>query len=120
MNAIELVSTFCEYGVSHVSLVRHRRMGYNPQGIIYRGFGIATGAEQGRMFGPRPNLVGKTVESYSNFPTNVLEYPNLVGKSAIHPTQKPVEMLEFLIRSYTAPGDTVLDFTAGYSSTGVP
>lgn len=37
----------------------------------------------------------------------------------VHPTQKPVRLLEYLIRTYTDPGDTVLDFTMGSGSTGV-
>jgi len=40
------------------------------------------------------------------------------GKS-LHPTQKPVPLLEYLIRTYTKEGDTVLDFTMGSGSTGV-
>ena len=37
----------------------------------------------------------------------------------VHPTQKPVDLLEYLIKTYTNEGDTVLDFTAGSFSTGV-
>ena len=37
----------------------------------------------------------------------------------LHPTQKPVALLEYLIRTYTQPGETVLDFTMGSGSTGV-
>jgi len=36
-----------------------------------------------------------------------------------HPTQKPVALMEYLIRTYTNPGETVLDFTAGSGTTGV-
>ena len=36
-----------------------------------------------------------------------------------HPTQKPVDLLEYLIRTYTNEGETVLDFTMGSGSTGV-
>lgn len=37
----------------------------------------------------------------------------------LHPTQKPIKLLEYLICTYTNPGDTVLDFTAGVNSTGI-
>ena len=37
----------------------------------------------------------------------------------LHPTQKPVDLLEYLIRTYTNEGETVLDFTMGSGSTGV-
>lgn len=36
-----------------------------------------------------------------------------------HPTQKPVDLLEYLIKTYTNEGDLVLDFTMGSGSTGV-
>lgn len=40
-------------------------------------------------------------------------------KSKFHPTQKPVALLEYMIKTYTLPGQTVLDFTMGSGSTGV-
>lgn len=53
-------------------------------------------------------------------PSDVLEFnvvPNRNGK--LHPTQKPVELLEYLIKTYTNEGETVLDNTMGSGSTGV-
>lgn len=53
-------------------------------------------------------------------PSDVLEFnvvPNRNGK--LHPTQKPIELLEYLIKTYTNEGETVLDFTMGSGSTGV-
>lgn len=53
-------------------------------------------------------------------PSDVLEFnvvPNRKGK--LHPTQKPVELLEYLIKTYTNEGDTVLDNCMGSGSTGV-
>lgn len=42
-----------------------------------------------------------------------------IRKGALHPTQKPVPILEYLIKTYTLEGETVLDFTMGSGSTGV-
>lgn len=53
----------------------------------------------------------------SKFPTNVLEFEK--AHKTIHPTQKPVALLEYLIKTYTLEGETVLDFTMGSGSTGV-
>lgn len=53
-------------------------------------------------------------------PSDVLEFnvvPNRKGK--LHPTEKPVELLSYLIRTYTNPGDLVLDNCMGSGSTGV-
>lgn len=54
---------------------------------------------------------------YTNYPTNVLYYDG-VYKNRLHPTQKPVELLEYLIKTYTKEGETVLDNCMGSGSTG--
>lgn len=55
--------------------------------------------------------------STHKYPTNIIKI-NKVNKP-IHPTQKPVELLEYLIKTYTKEGDTVLDNCMGSGSTGV-
>ena len=57
------------------------------------------------------------IQKYTNYPTGILEYP--YDKNKFHPTQKPVALLEYLIKTYTNEGDLVLDFTCGSGSTGV-
>lgn len=54
-------------------------------------------------------------EGYRN-PTSVLEFDREVD---LHPTQKPVALMEYLIKTYTNEGDTVLDNTMGSGTTGV-
>lgn len=58
-------------------------------------------------------------DSTERYPTQLLTFKSDKQKCAIHPTQKPVALLEYLINTYTNPGDTVLDFTMGSGSTGV-
>lgn len=57
-----------------------------------------------------------TVNTGWRNPTSVLEFDRETG---IHPTQKPVALMEYLIRTYTEEGDTVLDNTMGSGTTGV-
>ena len=45
--------------------------------------------------------------------------PNNLTGGGLHPTQKPVALYEYLIRTYTNEGDTVLDFCMGSGTTGV-
>ena len=53
-------------------------------------------------------------------PTTVLDYPQQWRRQdQVHPTQKPVPLLEYLIKTYTQENETVLDFTFGSGSTGV-
>jgi site-specific DNA-methyltransferase (adenine-specific) len=53
---------------------------------------------------------------FTGYPKNVLEYKTERG---LHPTQKPVALLEYLVRTYTNEGDTILDNCMGSGSTGV-
>lgn len=58
-------------------------------------------------------------DSTERYPTQILRFKTDRQKSALHPTQKPVDLLEYLIRTYTNEGETVLDFAMGSGSTGV-
>lgn len=58
-------------------------------------------------------------DSTDRYPTNILRFKTDKQKSKLHPTQKPVALLEYLIKTYTNEGETVLDFTMGSGSTGV-
>ena len=63
-------------------------------------------------------LHGKeNVSEYTNYPTQVIEIIN--GERGIHPTQKPVELFEYLIKTYTNEGELVLDNTAGSGTTAI-
>jgi len=53
------------------------------------------------------------------FPSSIQYFNNRDKERGYHPTQKPVALLEYLIKTYTNEGDTVLDFTMGSGSTGV-
>ena len=58
-------------------------------------------------------------DSTERYPRSVLKFKTDKQTSPLHPTQKPVALLEYLIKTYTDPGDTVLDFVMGSGSTGV-
>lgn len=65
------------------------------------------------------NAVNKridTVNTGGRNPITVLEFDRETGK---HPTQKPVPLFEYLIKTYSDEGDTILDFTMGSGTTGV-
>lgn len=60
-------------------------------------------------------------ESGLKYPRSVLRFDGLnpTGSGRVHPTQKPVALMEYLIRTYTNDGETVLDNTMGSGTTGV-
>ena len=51
-------------------------------------------------------------------PTTLIQFDK-IRKGSLHPTQKPVALMEYLIKTYTNEGETVLDFTMGSGTTGV-
>lgn len=64
------------------------------------------------------NPVGLTsYDSTERYPRSVIKFATDKQKSALHPTQKPVALMEYLILTYTNPGDLVLDNAAGSGST---
>ena len=59
---------------------------------------------------------GEMVQKFTNYPTDEIRTKKEKTK---HPTGKPVALMEYLIRTYTHEGETVLDFTMGSGTTGV-
>lgn len=66
-----------------------------------------------------PERGGTVCVDGSRYPTTVLEFGVTKSERGAHPTQKPVALLEYLIRTYSNEGDLVLDPTMGSGSTGV-
>lgn len=58
-----------------------------------------------------------TVSDGSRFPVNLLEF--IRDKDKIHPTQKPVALIQYLIRTYSNEGDTILDNCIGSGTTAI-
>lgn len=67
-------------------------------------------------YGDRKTAISESIDGKRN-PLSILSFPR-DGKR-MHPTQKPVALLEYLIKTYTNPGQTVLDNSMGSGSTGV-
>ena len=93
-------------------------MVYNPQGITYCGKEVKRNASKfGSIVGKRKSHKNFGIQEFTGFPTMVLEYDK--DKTNYHPTQKPVPLLSYLIRTYSNGGDTILDNCMGSGSTGV-
>ena len=58
-------------------------------------------------------------DSSERYPTGIIEISTANQHGKVHPTQKPVELMEYLIKTYTNEGELVLDFTMGSGTTGV-
>lgn len=99
--------------------VFYRKKGtYNPQGLQ-----AVEDPKTRRKRAPRAEsvyrvntLMNEYTTRFTNWPKNVLHFDTERG---LHPTQKPVPLLEYLIKTYTNEGETVLDNCMGSGSTGV-
>lgn len=60
-----------------------------------------------------------TRQEYTGYPKSILDYNSIISNNQFHPTQKPVALLEYLIKTYTNEGEVVLDNCMGSGSTGV-
>jgi hypothetical protein len=94
---------------------------YNPQ----MGEGVPYSATQGHdlkgVYRERSDGEARVLhrDVTSRFPTDVLTFDPVDNRGRLHNTQKPVALMEYLIRTYTNEGETVLDNTCGSGTTGV-
>ena len=89
---------------------------YNPQmreGQPYHKTSSTTSSNYGKQTATEWTSDG------GRYPISILEFSNANRNNRLHPTQKPVDLLEYLIKTYTNEGELVLDFTMGSGSTGV-
>ena len=116
MNAKKMPTKKCED-----ILVFYKKLPtYNPQELKYFGKKITmkkrtTKSVNGNM-GINKNDGKSYVQEYTNYPNNILEFKTEKG---LHPTQKPVTLFEYLIKTYTNKGMSVLDNTCGSGTTAV-
>jgi site-specific DNA-methyltransferase (adenine-specific) len=95
-----------------------RRMPYYPQGLAPNDRDrIVNFDERKQIVGYRPRRQKPHLREFTGYPSSVLEFP--VDELGLHPVAKPVGLLEFLIETYTRPGETVLDSAMGIGSTGI-
>lgn len=88
---------------------------YNPQGLVYNPRVKKRSSKSvGSQNYAKHN--DENISEYQGYPTNILEY---MRESGFHPTQKPVALLEYLIKTYTNENEIVLDNTMGSGTTGV-
>lgn len=88
---------------------------YNPQ--MREGFKPYKCKKGGETSNYNPSGIVTTLSGGERYPVTVLEFPR--DRAKLHPTQKPVALMEYLIKTYTNEGDLVLDNCMGSGTTGV-
>ena len=96
---------------------------YNPQGLINVNVECVNcetvGGLIGKEHGSEMSMSDGQIytQTQTNYPFKTLKFNHDTGN--VHPTQKPVALMEYLIKTYTNKGEIVLDFTMGSGTTGV-
>ena len=101
----------------NVVVFSHQRNKYYPQGTE------EVNVKNGRK-NKSSNLYSKYdggdyVQTVGNYPRSIIEIPTEGDKDRLHPTQKPVTLFEYLIKTYTNENEIVLDNTAGVFTTAI-
>jgi len=92
---------------------------YNPQMTLKKRpeSGSSVEASRSSIVGGQTTKEKSVVVRTHSYPKTILTFG--MDKRVGHPTQKPVDLMKYLVRTYTDEGDTVLDFTMGSGTTGV-
>ena len=118
MNKHEIISVFSRGKTSNGN---RNNMVYYPQGLEPFGKITRSGNKKSKdntYYRPSQTSVTTGVyQEFTNYPTTVLNFAK--ENNAIHPTQKPVKLMEYLIRTYTQENEIVLDFCSGSGTTAV-
>jgi site-specific DNA-methyltransferase (adenine-specific) len=109
----------CVFSKATCNSMSKTKMKYFPQGIIKIDKEVTNGKNVGGKVAQDRHAVfaeGKEyIQEYTNFPKNILEIPN--DANPLHPTQKPLALFEYLIRTYSEEEDKILDNCIGSGTT---
>lgn len=107
LKSVEDVIVFC-----------NGKLTYNPQKLVKKHRCVKINASNGEAFGG-----GRVERMHDNkgegYPKEIITISNADQTMRVHPTQKPVALMEYLIRTYTNEGETVMDNCMGSGTTGV-
>ena len=126
MKQTEDVLIFSEGGASAAASKAGTSMTYNPQGLIEKVVVRKNSKKRLGKFLSNEEFLGKNnsllgdkeySQKYTNYPKEIIEFS--MDKDTIHPTQKPVQLMEYLIKTYSNEGEVVLDNAMGSGTTGV-
>lgn len=87
---------------------------YNPQGLVYKPKKQRRGSVGGNYHSTTSN---EYETEYENYPIDIIHFD--ADSDSFHPTQKPVDLLRYLVKTYTNEGDTILDNCMGSGTTAV-
>lgn len=120
LNNIEFISVFSKAYAREIN--DKIKMTYNPQFSIGESYKIPKPSKTTEIFASNHKngkYEHKERDTSQRYPYVTIKFNSVKSKDKLHPTQKPVPLLEYLIKTYTNEGETVLDNCMGSGSTGV-
>ena len=108
--------------IETISIFYKKQCTYNPQMIKYDGIKRTNKVKDGKLGILIDNGTKKPIEYQDmgwRYPLQIVQFQRDILRSNLHPTQKPVALCEYLIKTYTNQGDVVLDNCMGSGTTGV-
>ncbi len=116
---LKITEDICIFSKGTIANKSQRRMNYYPQGVIEVNKKWSRPSKYNTEHKyVRPSHSTNRIIKRENFPKNILTFANGNNKTK-HPTQKPVALFEYLIKTYTNEGDLVLDNCIGSGTTAV-
>lgn len=97
----------------------NRQPTYNPQMTVGKPYDKGTAIRDAEQYGKQTKAVHVKNEDGTRYPRSVLYFKTAEDEGKYHPTQKPIALYEYLIKTYSNEGDTVLDPCMGSGTTGV-
>jgi len=108
--------------IETISLFYSKQCTYNPQMQIHNGPKRTNKVKEGKLGKLTDSNTQKVIEYNDTglrYPTQLIKFKRDILTCNLHPTQKPLALMEYLVKTYSNKGDTVLDFTMGSGTTGV-
>jgi len=121
MTEHEDILVFSKAPMGHLSQLGQKRMIYNPQGLTEINKNIKLGNGRfGTVAGKRPSHKEVFKRTHTGYPTDILwQFNEVATNKKSHTSEKPIELLEHLIKTYTNENDIVLDNCAGSGTTAI-
>ena len=117
LKPLKMFEDVCVFSEGTTANCSNNLMPYYPQDLVRVNKMSKSSTDKSATGYARPSQTPEYFQEFSNYPKQLIRFP--LDSDRKHPTQKPVALMEYLIKTYTNPCELVLDNTMGSGTTGV-